>query len=449
MVVNPQPKIFNIVPGNSADVDEIQEEASPEIVNWTNFFPSIYEVPRKSGGLSPERRTVNTIFKDYGGHLYFMQRGGIYAYDASQKYAKGSVIQHGGSLYAAIADNGSGTSVGAVTPGSNTSVWQKLLIETSLSGYAKAAWVSANYELQSHAAATYATIVWVNGNFAQKSWVSSNFALSSWVSSYFLTKSDAQKTYATISWSNSIFAAASWVNSYFLTKSAAQQTYGTISWINTLDANAVHKSGNETINGVKTFRQTIQGNLSGNAQTATTWQTARTITLSNAVSATAQWINGSGNVNIPVNSLDASKLTGTASVDTTGRAARATKADSDKNGKDITKYVLNIRSNISLGQLYVDYGTGLTITHRIATYEYPMSHAYNGIGSTIVAQLSSATDSDLQYGATVAGSRITRGWGFDNDGGQGGGTPSCAGTWVRVCGFSGKGRTIGVWRRIA
>lgn len=412
MAVNPQPKIFNIVPGNGADTDEIQEEASSEIFNWTNFFPSIYEVPRKSGGLSPERRTLNAIFKDYGGHLYFMQRGGIYAYDASQRYAKGSVIQYGGSLYAAIADNGAGTDAGAVAPGSSTSVWQKLLIETNLSAYAKTAWVSANYELQSHASATYATITWVNGNFAT----------------------------------------TSWVNTYFLTKSAAQQTYGAITWINALDANAVHKNGNETIDDVKTFRQTIQGNISGNAQTATVWQTARTITLSNAVSATAQWINGSGNVNIPVNSLDASKLTGTASVNTTGRASWATNANNDETGSRIAnRYYHN--AWVSGDTLYLQRPTGSYTAVSISTHSSPMGTSYNSVGSTIVAGSTVIYAGGAGgYGDVVAGSNLNRPYNFDQDGGGfEGNAPVCPGTWIRVSGITSRynGKYIGTWRRIA
>ncbi len=72
------------------------------------------------------------------------------------------------------------------------------------------------------------------------------------------------------------------------------------SWIELAnDANVVHNTGNETIAGDKTFTSTINGNLSGNAATATKWQTARTLSLTGTVTGSAS-IDGSGNVSISV-----------------------------------------------------------------------------------------------------------------------------------------------------
>ena len=68
----------------------------------------------------------------------------------------------------------------------------------------------------------------------------------------------------------------------------------------------------------------------GNSATATKLATARTIALSGAATGTATKFDGSGNIVIPVTSLDASKLTGTASVNTTGNAATATTATTAK-----------------------------------------------------------------------------------------------------------------------
>lgn len=56
-------------------------------------------------------------------------------------------------------------------------------------------------------------------------------------------------------------------------------------------------TGSQTIDGVKTFLQTISGSISGNAGTATTLETARTI---NGVS-----FNGSGNITITANTTNA------------------------------------------------------------------------------------------------------------------------------------------------
>ena len=79
-----------------------------------------------------------------------------------------------------------------------------------------------------------------------------------------------------------------------------------------VDASVVRTSGNQTIAGVKTFSSTITGSISGNAGTATTLQTARTI---GGVS-----FNGSANINLPgVNTAGNQNTTGSAASLTTAR----------------------------------------------------------------------------------------------------------------------------------
>lgn len=68
----------------------------------------------------------------------------------------------------------------------------------------------------------------------------------------------------------------------------------------------------------------------GNAATATKLATARTIALSGGATGTATSFNGTANITIPVTSLDATKLSGTASINTTGKATTAGTADSAK-----------------------------------------------------------------------------------------------------------------------
>ena len=73
-----------------------------------------------------------------------------------------------------------------------------------------------------------------------------------------------------------------------------------IDTINAGDATAVKLTGDQTIAGVKTFSSTITGNISGNAGTATTLQTARTI----------NGVAFDGSANITVSDSTAVKLTG-------------------------------------------------------------------------------------------------------------------------------------------
>ena len=64
--------------------------------------------------------------------------------------------------------------------------------------------------------------------------------------------------------------------------------------------------------------------LDDNVASATILANARTFSITGGATGTAQSFNGSSDVAIPVTSLDATKLTGTAPVDTTGNAATAT-----------------------------------------------------------------------------------------------------------------------------
>lgn len=58
----------------------------------------------------------------------------------------------------------------------------------------------------------------------------------------------------------------------------------------------VDLSTNQTIAGTKTFSSTITGSISGNAGTATTWATARDLSLTGDATATLLSVNGSANV---------------------------------------------------------------------------------------------------------------------------------------------------------
>ncbi|WP_419154617.1 hypothetical protein [Weissella bombi] len=84
-----------------------------------------------------------------------------------------------------------------------------------------------------------------------------------------------------------------------MTQGGYLQSYNGKSWVNVLpsnsglvaqDSSVVHKSGNETIGGTKTFSSTINGSVSGNAASANKLTTARKI---NGVN-----FNGTGDINV-------------------------------------------------------------------------------------------------------------------------------------------------------
>ena len=82
-------------------------------------------------------------------------------------------------------------------------------------------------------------------------------------------------------------------------------------------------------------------NTTGSAATLTT---ARTIAISGGATGTATSFDGSANISIPVTSLDATKLTGTASINITGTATKATQ---DASGNVITSTYIPIVSNLT------------------------------------------------------------------------------------------------------
>lgn len=117
-------------------------------------------------------------------------------------------------------------------------------------------------------------------------------------------------------------------------------------------------------------------NITGNAGTATKLATAPTITLSGAATGTATSFDGSANISIEVTSLDAAKLSGTASIPTTGNAGTATKLQTPRtiNGvlfdgtqnislPEAVAYSLPTASASVLGGIKV--GSGLAISNSV------------------------------------------------------------------------------------
>ena len=88
--------------------------------------------------------------------------------------------------------------------------------------------------------------------------------------------------------------------------------------------------------------------------TSTKLQNSRTIAISGGATGTATSFDGTANITIPVTSLDASKLTGTASVATTGNAGSATKL---KDARTINGTSFNGTGNITTSK----WGTARTL----------------------------------------------------------------------------------------
>ena len=247
-----EPKKFGVIPGNAADVTAIQDAGSVLTPSMADIFPAIYQVPLGQGGKAPERTTFNAFLKLYGEALYFLQRGGVWSYDATADYPAGAVVGYSGSLYLALGENGPGTGTGAVTPGKNTSVWQKLVLE---SGNAASATKLA-------AART------INGTAFNGT---ANITTANWGTARNISIADATAT-------------------------------------NTGEAVSVNGSAAVTLKLPAAIKANVTGSLTGNAATATKLAAKRTIALSGAATGTATGFDGSGNITIPVTALAPSAI---------------------------------------------------------------------------------------------------------------------------------------------
>jgi len=159
MAVFTEPEKFSVLPGSAADTGKIQSEGSTLNPSLVNLFPAIYQLALAAGGKAPERTTFNEFLRLILQRLYFIERGGMWSYDATADYPAGAVVGYSGSLYLALKDSGEGTDAGAVSPDADGEVWQKLETAADLAkvllGYLPVATAEADYLKKSDASDTY------------------------------------------------------------------------------------------------------------------------------------------------------------------------------------------------------------------------------------------------------------------------------------------------------
>ena len=262
MAIFTEPKKWGVIPGSAADVGEIQEKGSTLYPSIADLWPAIYQLALSKGGKAPERTSFNAYLKMIMERLYFIERGGVWSYDATADYPAGAVVGYSGGLYLALKDNGSGTDAGAVTPGENTAVWQKLVLES--------------------------------GNAASATKLAAKRTING-------TAFDGTANITTANWGTARNIAI---------------TDGT----NTSTAVSVNGSANVSLNLPATIKANLVGNVTGNcsgssgsctgnAASATKLAAKRTIALSGAATGTATGFDGSGNITIPVTALSGSAIT--------------------------------------------------------------------------------------------------------------------------------------------
>lgn len=138
MTYNPIPAPIGVKIGGGASVANIPNSPTSGSgrASLSGLFPAENALPLSSGGVPPNRLDFNGLFALLGGHQYFLQNGGIYAYSNSLNYDATALVQYNAKVYIALKANGSGTTQGVVTPGTNAEVWHDL----STAGDTPSAW---------------------------------------------------------------------------------------------------------------------------------------------------------------------------------------------------------------------------------------------------------------------------------------------------------------------
>lgn len=134
------------------------------------------------------------------------------------------------------------------------------------------------------------------------------------------------------------------------------------------DAQLVHKTGTETIAGYKTFTSPINGQLSGNAATATKWQTARTLALTGDVNGSVA-MDGSGNVSISTTGANLVHKSGSETVSGDKTFTGQLKVSGDNYTNTASVDVNYLGATIS----FVRIGKLVTLTSGVSTFNTNVS----------------------------------------------------------------------------
>ena len=170
------------------------------------------------------------------------------------------------------------------------------------------------------------------------------------------------------------------------------------------DAQLVHKTGTETIAGDKTFTSPINGQLSGNAATATKWQTARTLALTGDVTGSVA-MDGSGNVSMTTTGANLVHKSGSETIGGdktfTGKINGATKTGSVSSSgyRPAMNYAYNdfmVQVTLAGGNAAVPVGTNFVLPSEIPA---PAANLTLNIGSGIL--LNVQTDRNVNVSGTT------------------------------------------------
>lgn len=98
---------------NSGDANTIPQ-STPVGTGEASFedgFPQITQVPIGAGGIAPDRKDFNGLFKILGDWIFFSQNGGLPTYSSDFDYVVGRYVVYNNTLYKCIQANGASSTV--------------------------------------------------------------------------------------------------------------------------------------------------------------------------------------------------------------------------------------------------------------------------------------------------------------------------------------------------
>jgi hypothetical protein len=98
---------------NSGDANTIPQStpAGTGEASFEDGFPQITQVPIGAGGIAPDRKDFNGLFKILGDWIFFAQNGGLPSYSANFDYVVGRYVVYNNILYKCIQANGASSTV--------------------------------------------------------------------------------------------------------------------------------------------------------------------------------------------------------------------------------------------------------------------------------------------------------------------------------------------------
>ena len=132
MTAYTQPTQWTHALGNNADVSTLPDDTAGTtgLASLQKLFQLINQTPLAAGGVAPSREDFNALFKLLGESVFYMQNGGVWAYNATYDYEVGRVVLHtDGNLYKCIKNNGVSSVVKAPT---DLEYWTKVSTQNDL-----------------------------------------------------------------------------------------------------------------------------------------------------------------------------------------------------------------------------------------------------------------------------------------------------------------------------